>query len=143
MTLAESVHIGDRYPKAPSWIGKGESPAAEPATVVYIHPEGRYCTVQFANGLTDTVQTVPAERVAAPVSDGYDISARRHYNHRNRPNLFLRDWLKGMPVSQREVSVAMGHNPKWLNNQLYKELTHEERDEIMAAAERIAAERSK
>ncbi|MCD8126575.1 MAG: hypothetical protein LUD82_03575 [Clostridiales bacterium] len=133
MTLSDNLRLGDRLQVAPAWQ-HGEhnaTPAAQIATVVYIHPEGRYCTVRYRDGLTDTVQTVPAERVASPYREMSPT----------RPNKYVRDRLKGPHVTNVEISAAFGHKKSWIGNRLDGELTKAEQQEIIQAAEKIAAER--
>ncbi|MCD8354182.1 MAG: hypothetical protein LUC47_07730 [Clostridiales bacterium] len=135
MTLSDNLHLGDRVQLAPSWEhGEHNSrPAVQLATVIYIHPEGRYCTVRYRDGLTDTIQTVPAERVASPFRELTP----------NRPNKYVRDRLKGLHVTNAEISAAFGHKKSWIGNRLDSELTREEREEIIQAAERIAANKKR
>ncbi len=130
MTLSDNLRVGDKLQVAPSWQ-HGEhnaTPAAQIATIVYIHPQGRYCTVRYQDGLTDTVQTVPAARVAHPLPDGYGLQNNR----------YVRDRIRGLRVSQRELGEAMGHTQTWMNRKLSDPLSAREQQEIIRAAERVA-----
>ncbi|MCD8008125.1 MAG: hypothetical protein LUF68_04215, partial [Clostridiales bacterium] len=117
-------------------------------TVVYIHPQGRYCTVRYRDGLTDTVQTVPSERVAhkGEEPEGYGMRAVpvTKWNRRNeggRPNEWVRDRLKSLHVSQRMLSLSMGRSKGYIDYKLSGPLSKAEQEAIIQAAERIATER--
>lgn len=54
------MQIGDRVRAVPSWSfgkagagGMRELPEEEPATVVWIHPLGRFAVVEYDNGLRE------------------------------------------------------------------------------------------
>lgn len=49
----ESVRLGDRVIRAP-YFGPNQDGARLPADVTYIHPEGRYHTVQFERGFRES-----------------------------------------------------------------------------------------
>ncbi len=48
----EYVKLGDRVMRAP-YFGPNQDGALLPANVIYIHPEGRYHTVQFERGFRE------------------------------------------------------------------------------------------
>ncbi|MCD8368285.1 MAG: hypothetical protein LUC48_09735 [Clostridiales bacterium] len=136
MTLSDNLHLGDRVQLAPSWEhGEHNSrPAVQLATVIYIHPEGRYCTVRYKDDLTDTVQTVPAERLA------HKPNVAEAYKH--KANLYVRDAMKGLHLRMEDVSIAMGHSRCWLSKHLAYEISAPEKQEIINVAKKLAAERS-
>ncbi len=133
MTLSDGISVGDQVMASPSWgiVYHGEREPVQPARVIYIHPDGRYYTIKYNNGLTDTIQTVPPERVASPYREMSPT----------RPNKYVRDRLKGLHVTNVEISAAFGHKKSWIGNRLDGELTKAEQQEIIQAAERIAAKR--
>lgn len=139
-TLAERVRVGDRLRLSPSWEhGEHNGPApARAAVVTYIHPQGRYCTVQYGDGLTDTVQLTPEALLCSKAAPLVEPEA-----YQAKPNQGVRDRLRELGVAQTAVSVALGYGPTWLNRRLEQELTQRERLDIINAAQRIAAERSK
>ena len=52
------IKLGDRIAVKPVTFdipGNPGKPKAIPGTVVYIHPEGRYCILEFEVGIRETV----------------------------------------------------------------------------------------
>ena len=49
----EHVNLGDRVIRAP-YFGPNQDGALLPADVIYIHPAGRYHTVQFERGFRES-----------------------------------------------------------------------------------------
>lgn len=135
MTLSDGVSVGDQVMVTPAWEHDehGALAPAQPARVIYVHPGGRYYTIKYSNGLTDTVQTVPSERLARPLPDGYGLQNNR----------YVRDRIRGLRVTQRELGDAFGHTQSWMNRKLSDPLSAKEQQEIIKAAEKIAAERSR
>ena len=64
------IKLGDRITVKPATFdvpGKDGKPKAIPGTVVYIHPAGRYCVLEFDVGRREPVTSV---RLSSTVHDG-------------------------------------------------------------------------
>lgn len=140
MTLADNIHLGDKLQVAPSWQ-HGEhnaTPAAKTATVIYVHPQGRYCTVRYQDGITDTVQMAPADKVVSEQPVGPE--KLRHHRKMSK-NIWVRQAMSELHVTQNAVAAAMGISKSTISNLLGSELSYDQQEEIILAAERVAEAR--
>ncbi|MCD7919491.1 MAG: helix-turn-helix domain-containing protein [Clostridiales bacterium] len=103
--------------------------------MIYIHPAKRYCTVRYQDGITDTVQMAPADKVVSEQPVGSD---KPHYVKKTKRNIWVRQALDELHVTQNAVAAVMGISKSALSNLLGSELTYDEQDEIVLAAERVA-----
>lgn len=140
MTLADNIHLGDKLQVIPAWE-HGEhnaTPAAKTATVIYIHPAGRYCTVRYRDGITDTVQMAPAARVVSEKPEGQVKPYRVKKTDRN---IWVRQTMSDLHVTRAAVAAAMGISKSALSEMLGTELSYDRQEEIVLAAERVAEEK--
>ena len=98
------IKLGDRIRAKISYGDGGSLLPAEEGTVVYIHPEGRFYTLEFSfpdrcGGVQKFreayIMAPPPERLA-PKPGGGPWSGGRHYNELVRSSAAMRRYLETM-----------------------------------------------